>query len=203
MGTIGTWGYRDFSVSPTLLLTFTDYQRKTAYRTESVENGSAKPGTARIAPELETISFNLLLARSLGVAPQAEADEWRKACEAGEIHPLYIGGVRRGPNLFLVQSVTESKSVFGRDGDLLSCSLAITMQEHVREMERKSESYQSYDSGGGSGGGGGSRTVPNSTKSNSGTSAATKVTPTSGRFATTVAAYKKAQATSNKYKTKK
>lgn len=168
MGMVGSWGKRTFKVSRKEIRTFTDFRRTTAYKTESVENGQDKPGTARIAPELETLSFNVLLMRGLGVSPKAEAGAWQKACAEGAVYPLYIGGVKQGKHRFLVQSVTQSETTYDARGKLLSCRLAITLQEYVLEMERQQESYESYSggsggSGGGSGRSGGSRTVPPST----------------------------------------
>lgn len=169
MGTIGTWGSRSFVVSASKMVTFQDMQRKTAYRTESVDNEKNKPGTARISPELETISFTIQLLRSLGVNPQAEADAWRNECAAGNYHPLYIGGVKQGGHNYLIQSVTASECTYDKKGTLLSCKLAVAMQEYVKEMERQKESYESYDSGGGGGGGGGSRSVKSSVSKTAGT----------------------------------
>lgn len=139
MGVVGSWGARVFSVGGDKVLTFKDYTRRVAYRVETNEDGSGKPGTARIAPELQTITFIIQLSLSLGVAPNVEEWEWRAACEAGQTNPLYIGGVAASENHFIIQSITQSEAVFGARGELLSCSLNVTLMEYKREVARKQD----------------------------------------------------------------
>ena len=84
MGIVAVWGDYTWSVAPERIKTFSEYTRKTAYKTEQVADGKKKPGTTRIAPELTTISFSTVLSGDLGVNPTDELNTLRAACEAGK-----------------------------------------------------------------------------------------------------------------------
>ena len=136
MGVVANWGPYTWSVAGGVIKTFNEYTRKTAYKTEQVEDDRNKPGTARIAPELIRITFSTLLSRDLGTNAQAELQALRAACEAGEPSALIFGGVPASNNGFLLKSVGEKDAVWGPGGQMLQAVADLEFEEYVKEKAR-------------------------------------------------------------------
>lgn len=161
MPRIGSWGARVFAVTNKKMLTFDNYTRKVSYRTEDVENGNQKPGTARIAPELMTQNMQIRVSRFLGVNVRKEVAAWEKACETGAVYKLILGKRAVGSHKHLVKSIQLSSAHFDKKGEMIDCTLDVAFQEYVQEMERAtSGAGDAASDGGGSGGSGGGGATP-------------------------------------------
>ncbi len=137
MGVVASWGARVFSVDASKIQTFANLTRRSGYKTESQEDEKRKPGTSRVAPELETITLTAFFANALGTDTAAEAEAWRKACDSGEVNALFFGGTAAGKNRYIIQSLQQTDNAFGAKGELISCKLELSFQEYRKEMDRK------------------------------------------------------------------
>lgn len=153
MAVVAIWGPYVWSVKRGSINTFHNYARKTAYKTEPVEDGRNKPGTHRAAPELTSVTFSVLLARDLGISPEKQITILRDACEAGEPYALIIGNKPQSQNRFLLKSVSEKNAVFGPLAQMHVVLADLELEEYRIEMAKPDASTES--SGGGGGGGGG------------------------------------------------
>jgi len=152
MGVVASWGSYSWSVAPDTIKTFYDYTRKTAYKTEKVEDGKNKPGTTRVAPELTEIKFSVILSMDLGVNPSAELNALRDACEGGEPQTLLFGNVPASKHRFLLKNVSEKDAAWGPDGQMLAVSADLDFEEYVKEKAKPPASTETAGGGGGSSG---------------------------------------------------
>lgn len=152
MPTIGSWGTRLFWADPDSICTFDNFNYKISYKTEQVENGDEKPGTARIAPDLSAVNLQIHASISLGVDVPAEIDAWKTACEQGLINALIVGSRAVGDHQYMIKSMQVANAIFDSHGEIIDCTIDLAFEEYVQEMERKSTSGSSDSGGGGSSG---------------------------------------------------
>lgn len=159
--TVLKWGSLSLTVSPTQILTFTGYNRRTAYKTETQDNGTNKPKTVNKGPELDTLSINVEVMAMLGVDVAQVIKQWRDACQSGKENTLTIGGVKEGSNKWQVKDVTVTNTTYQKNvKDLASATLQINFVEWYAKpaTKKKSKKKKKKKSS--------SRTVQNSTTSN-------------------------------------
>ncbi|MCI5549782.1 MAG: phage tail protein [Clostridiales bacterium] len=126
-----TWGSLSLSVGGTARATITEWQRKAAYKTETKENGTGWPKTQLKGPELGTISFSVLLSRSMGVDVRAELDKWESACNAGKAAQLKLGGKVVGSNKWMIKDVQESEVFFDSRLNLIGATMKVSFSEYA------------------------------------------------------------------------
>ena len=126
---IGTFGPVTFTSSSTSVRTFSDFQRSRAYRFAKHDVLSGKPKLERIAPELDSVSFNMRFDISLGVDPKAELATLEAVLLAGEAHNLRIGGTPLG--LFVIEKMDEDWRRLDGRGLLIVASVSLQLTEYV------------------------------------------------------------------------
>ena len=125
-----SWGELTLAIDSAQRATFTDWQRKASYKTETKENGTSWPKTSNKGPELGTISLNVLLMRRMGVDVRATLDGWISACNSGKADVLKVGGARIGQNKWQLRSVEEKEVIFDAGIKPAQALMSVTFQEY-------------------------------------------------------------------------
>ena len=105
---IGNLGDIVFEVSSNKARTLDELERTASARLASHDVIGGKPYTEFIGPGVETITFEMFLSISLGIAPEEEIQDLRKLRDTGEAVPFVLDGVPQGDGLWVVESLSES-----------------------------------------------------------------------------------------------
>jgi phage protein U len=128
---IGYFGERIFETSDKKLLTFKDFTRETASRFATHELINRKPITEFVGPNLQTVTFSIVLNASHGVHPRDEIDAWNEMAEKGQAEALVIGGKPLGADRWIVKSLSEAWNLVWNRGELYSAELEVTLEEYM------------------------------------------------------------------------
>ncbi|GIX38007.1 MAG: oxidoreductase [Silanimonas sp.] len=93
---------------------YQELQRQTAWRHASSERVGARAATQFLGPGDETISLSGLIAPELTGDP-ASLDTLRAMADQGRAWPL-VDGTGRVHGAFVIESISETRSLFFRDG---------------------------------------------------------------------------------------
>ncbi|MDT8901824.1 phage tail protein [Anaeroselena agilis] len=116
------------------ILTFHDFQRDGAGRwaTHEIIGQDRKPVLEFIGPDLETISFSILLSKTLGVEPIDELKKLRQLRDNGVVCTFTLGGNLVTTNQWVVTKVSESHASYTNKGALLAARVYISLTEYVK-----------------------------------------------------------------------
>lgn len=131
MAKIGTFGTIRFKVSDQQLLTFQNLKREITGSWNVMEWIGKKPLTVFSGPELQTVSFRIILDAGLGVPPRKTLKKIEDMVEQGIASYLIIGKQQVGKQRWVV---TKSSEVWERilvKGELFRATVDLTLQEYV------------------------------------------------------------------------
>lgn len=131
MAKIGTFGTIRFKVSDQQLLTFQNLKREITGSWNVMERIGKKPLTVFSGPELQTVSFRIILDAGLGVPPRKTLKKIEDMVEQGIASYLIIGKQQVGKQRWVV---TKSSEVWERilvKGELFRATVDLTLQEYV------------------------------------------------------------------------
>lgn len=120
-----------FEVSSDKVLTFTRLQQSVGGRWTTHSPIGSKPQSEFLGPDTRSASLQISLNATLGVRPRDTLTRIENAAENGEHFPLVIGGKRIGNNEWAISKVSESWDVVYGKGELVSCSVGLTLTEYV------------------------------------------------------------------------
>jgi len=129
-------GYFDdliFETSDSKILTISDMQRNAEALYEDHPSIGQKPQSEFLNPDLDTVTFTILLHSGLGVEPKAEADKWLTKCRSGVAGTLCVG-VPIGVDKWTIRSVSQSWDRILNNGKLISCKVNVTLKEYITNM---------------------------------------------------------------------
>lgn len=129
-------GYFDdliFETSDSRILTISDMQRTANALYEDHASIGQKPQSEFLNPDLDSISFTILLDIGLGVDPKTEADKWLAKCRSGIAGTLCVG-VPLGVDKWTIRSVSQSWDRILNNGKLIHCKVDVTMKEYITNM---------------------------------------------------------------------
>lgn len=127
MGYKARWGPMGFLVSPSKIVPFDNFSTSITLKTDNGNDTSGTDTTNQRGRELQPMSFATKYMRALGVDPRERLAAWEK--QVGKSHPLYIGEKRFGPAKMMLTGIKVSELITNNDGDFISITLDITMQE--------------------------------------------------------------------------
>lgn len=127
MSYMARWGPKGFLVSPTKIVTLDDLNTSVSLKSDSENDTSGTSPTNTRGLLLQPVSFSVTYIRAAGTNPRAQLDEWNNL--VGQSNPLYIGGKRFGPNSLLLKQVDASDFVFSPNGEILSVTISISLEE--------------------------------------------------------------------------
>lgn len=120
-----------FIVSSHYIRTFDDYGRGSGGRWAQHDIIGDKPVLEFLGPDVEKISFTMLLRADQGVSPAKELEKLRKLRDTGKYFPLVIGGKLIGNNLWVMESLDENVAFWGKYGNILSAKVSVTLKEYA------------------------------------------------------------------------
>lgn len=126
---IGSFGTIAFTSSSDQVRTFDGFSKTAEARfTEHALSGK-KPQLEFIGPGLESITFSMRLDVALGLNPKKEITRLTQIRDAGEAHPLVIGGDFIGH--FVIMTLSENHRAIDNAGRLLLAELSVTLKEYA------------------------------------------------------------------------
>lgn len=124
-----------FIVSSRFIRTFDDYGRSSAGRWAQHDIIGGKPVLEFIGSDVEKISFSMQLRADQGINPAKELEKLRKLRDTGQYFPLVIGGKLITDNMWVIESLDESVSFWGKFGSIMSAKVSVTLKEYAGGMK--------------------------------------------------------------------
>ncbi|MGG1599314.1 phage tail protein [Paenibacillus naphthalenovorans] len=128
---IGFFGDIVFETSDRRILTFQGLQRDSAARWAKHDAIGRKPASEFLGPDLDTITFTVMLNGNYGVKPRDEMERWLIKSRTGEVETLVIGNRGLGVDRWKVLSVSQAWNVVMNRGELFSGQVDITLEEYL------------------------------------------------------------------------
>ena len=128
MAYMARWGPKGFLVSPSKVVPFDGFSTDMKLKADSENDTSGTEPTNTRGRELRTISFETRYYAALGVDPRAQIEEWESLI--GQSYPLTIGSKRFGPPKMTLKQVSTSEVQLTSTGEMISCKIAISMEEY-------------------------------------------------------------------------
>ena len=121
------WGPFSFLVSPSKIVPFDNFSTSVTLKADNGNDTSGKSSTNTRGLELQPMTFSTKYMRALGVDPRERYEAW--VAQVGNSYPLYIGDKRFGPAKMKLTGVNVSDLLTNNNGEFLSVTLDITLQE--------------------------------------------------------------------------
>lgn len=118
-----------FQVSSNRILTPQNMTRKVSANWVKHTRFYNKPLSEYIGPNLQTMSFEIVLSAALNVSPAKVVDTLEYACENGIVMPLVIGNKRVGL-LWKITSISQPYDKVLSSGQLVECKLQVEIEEY-------------------------------------------------------------------------
>ena len=118
-----------------MIRTLFDMKRAGAVRLAQHERMNEKAITEFVGKGLESISFSMHLAGYLGVNPDKEAEHLREYRDNGTPLLFVLNNKVVGENKWLIESISEDVERFGRDGEILSMNVELSLSEYVERFQ--------------------------------------------------------------------
>ena len=128
---VGFLGDIAFRVSSNYLRTFDEYNRNASGRWAKHDIIGRKPTLEFLGPDVEKISFKMQFRADYGINPREELKRLRNLCDTGQALTLVIGNKVIGDNYWIIESVDENVTYWSREGQILSVTANVTLQEYV------------------------------------------------------------------------
>jgi len=125
---VGVFGDIVFTVSSFRVLTFRDLKQDVSARYASHEVIGTKPKKEYLGPGLKGMSLTIELHSYLGTDPEGTAKYLETISENGMVCRFILGGVNKGK--YTVNSVSQSYNLIKNDGDVISLSIDLTLEEY-------------------------------------------------------------------------
>lgn len=132
---IGSIGDVTFETSSQRIRTLFDMKRTGAVRLAQHERMNEKAITEFVGKGLENMSFSMQLARYMGVDPDKEAERLREYRDNGTPLLFMLNNKVVGENKWLIESISEEVERFGRDGEILSMNVELSLSEYVERIQ--------------------------------------------------------------------
>lgn len=126
---IGTFGPVTFTSSNAAVRTFTGMKKTKGHRFAKHSVVLGKPKLERIAPDADSVSFDMRFDLALGVNPATEIATLEELVEAGEAYDLVVGGIPLGT--FVIEKMDEELRRIDGKGTLLVASVSLQLLEYV------------------------------------------------------------------------
>ena len=124
---IARWGPKGFLCTPNKVVPFNDFSSSKAAKTELQDSSDSRKTNIK-GIELQTMSLSTKYLRAAGVDPRAQLEEWESL--VSKKNPLYIGGVRFGPEKMLLKSVDGSDYILDNSGNMLAVTVSLNFEEY-------------------------------------------------------------------------
>lgn len=130
---VGVFGSLVFEVSNFKVTTFSDFKRSSKAKFAEHETIGQLPKLEFLHRNLDTISFEIIFHKGLGVNPAEEVKKLRDMLNEGESNFLIIGNETYGDNEWIIESLSEAVNIWDGEGKIYSSKLDISLKEYVKE----------------------------------------------------------------------
>lgn len=120
-----------FEVSSDKVLTFSKLSQTVKGRWTSHTPIMKRREKEFLGPDSRQLTLQIRLSAMLGVKPRAMLNKLEKAVEKGKAYPLILNGEKIGKYQWVITSMSESWDVIMTRGELLSCSVSLTLEEYM------------------------------------------------------------------------
>lgn len=134
IGAIGSRRLADvivFEVSDHRLLTIQDFSRSSSVRFAKHDVLLRKPVSQYIGPDLEKLSFKIVLKAQFGVNPKTEFDKLIYLQRAGEVVSILLGKSTFGVYRWRIDSLGIPYDIIDNRGICMSSTVDISFEEYV------------------------------------------------------------------------
>lgn len=128
---IGTLGPILFSTSDKRILTFKGLTGKTGANWVTHGVAADKPRSEYVGMNLRTYSFDIDLNAIYGVRPRTTLQQLQRMAEGKEVYWLVINCTPMAEHPFKLTEVSDTWGVVMKDGELVQCSVSISLEEYV------------------------------------------------------------------------
>lgn len=121
------WGPFSFLCSPSKIVPLDNFSTSISLKTDSGNDTSGTSASNTRGLETQPMSFSTTYMRALGVDPRERFEAWKG--QIGKSYPFYFGSKRFGPAKMELTGVSVSDLLTDNDGNFISITLDITLQE--------------------------------------------------------------------------
>lgn len=132
---LGSFGSIVFETSDNKTLTYNELERSNSNRYAKHNSLGVKPKTEYIGPELETITFSIVLKTSLGINVDNTLAELKRIRDTPEVNKLIIGGKLIGTN-FVIKNMSEKYDVVDNKGKTQKATVNIELEEYILDIPK-------------------------------------------------------------------
>lgn len=132
MAQIGSFGDLTFKVSDKLVRTFDGMSWNFSAKYETHDRHIKADLLEYMGPEIETISFSMVLSVFLGVTPLKQIKKMRKMIRKGYARRLVIGGKVYGNYKWVMESGSVEMQRFDKKGNLWAAKIKVTLKEYPK-----------------------------------------------------------------------
>lgn len=131
MAEIGSWGSDlVFTVNSEKQLPFDHMKRNISARWQTHNINQKKPAAEYVGIEQPSVSLDITFSAYRGQSPRKYESILEKACMAGDLNYLYIGGKRIGGNKYYIESIDTSWDEVWSKGELIRAGVSLTFKEY-------------------------------------------------------------------------
>lgn len=132
MAQIGNFGKLIvFETSDSKVLNFNNFQKTVSANWGKHERIGKKPRSEFLNPELQSITFTIVLNAQHGVRPRKTLESIERAIESGRVESLVIGAAKVGKNKWKITQMSEAWDTILSHGELMKASLNLTLEEYL------------------------------------------------------------------------
>ncbi len=132
MARIGNFGKLIiFETSDKKILNFNSFQRTISGNWATHERIGKKPKSEFLNPNLQSLTFTIILDAMHGVRPRKTLDIITDVVEAGIVEDVIVGGQKIGKNKWKITQMGETWDVVLDGGELLRATLNLTLEEYL------------------------------------------------------------------------
>lgn len=132
MAKIGNFGKLIvFETSDKRILNFNSFQRTISGNWAIHERIGKKPQSEFLNPNLQSVTFTIILDAMHGVRPRRMIDTITNAVETGIVEDVIVGGQKIGKNKWKITQMGETWDVVLDGGELLRATLNLTLEEYL------------------------------------------------------------------------
>lgn len=132
MAQIGSFGDLTFKVSDKLVRTFDGMNWGFSAKYATHDRHIRADLLEYMGPEIETISFSMVLSIFLGVTPLSQIKKLRKMIRKGYARRLVIGGKVYGNYKWVMESGSVELQRFDKKGNLWAAKVKVTLKEYPK-----------------------------------------------------------------------
>lgn len=142
MTKIGSFGGVSFTVSTKKITPLKDIKRDMSYGWENHDRRLAKPLPEFTGPGQETLSYQIILKRTLGETPYQTMKKLESFASSGKLSAFMLGTKMMSGNMFYIESISQTLETIDKKGVINSITADLTLKEYplIKKTKKKAVS---------------------------------------------------------------